>query len=524
MISAQPPLIFLNFTLKKKAIKSLENHRRNFFISFSELFKEDYVNMTAKEEEAEKAEEKEKHEEKKEIVSNPKQMDDNVYDNCNINLATLTTASALSAQTTNGPQNLSQLASQHDKDKDKLLCPFVGLPAAHLKIMNSPKYGLLYRIEKKIFFDQTKHYYAGVMNRWLLLYSASSNDMKPSMCLYVDDVGIDTIFDGSGKKRENLFHILTNTGKRYQFQALSEDDLAEWITVISQYIINERKSEQVDERSNSSRKLPTPPPASPAFPKNLYQNHRRISVKSEERIYEEPTTVSREESPETQETTNDTLENNYDIVSFNSGQIYSDAVEKPPDLPMKVGKKLDGHTKHEYDTPKPTAAKNLESNDNVESSAVIIDVDSSQIKSDIKGIKVSEMKAILSTQKLSISPPAIEEKKQQKVLMRENDKEIAKENRTPVKSWFMRQINWSGEKVKSRKSGRFSKASTPSPESSPSPENLTKPVKGGKVNMIISQLEANGQLKILSKSLRDRKSLVFDGEEYEPVNIKDNKM
>jgi hypothetical protein len=463
-----------------------------------------------------------------EVVSNAKQMDDNVYDNCNINLATVTTISTL-AQTTNGPQNLSQLASQHDKDKDKLVCPFVGLPAAHLKIMNSPKFGLLYRIEKKIFFDQTKHYYVGIMNRWLLLYSANSNDMKPSQCVYVEDVGIDTIFDGSGKKRENLFHVLTNTGKKYQFQALSADDMAEWITIISQYIIQDKKCEQQEEKSNNLRKLPTPPPASPAPRKNLYQNHRRVSVKSEERIYEEPTSMLREQSPEKAETTIESPENNYDIVSFNSGQIYSDAVEKPPDLPIKTGKKKD-NGKHEYDTPKPTSAKNSEHNDNIESSSLIANVDSSQIKSDVKGIKVSEVKAILSSQKLSISPQAIEEKKQQKVLMREkqkhkeNDKEIIKENRTPVKSWFLRHINKSGEKDKSRKSGRFSKAS-PSPESSPSAENLAKPVKGGKVNMIISQLEANGQLKILSKSLRDRKSLVFDGsEEYEPVNIRDNKM
>lgn len=433
--------------------------------------------------------------------------DENIYDNCNVNAVP-----PFIATTSNNPQ---LTASQHDKDK--FVCPFVGLPAAHLKIMNSPKYGLLYRIEKKIFFDQTKHYYAGVMNRWVLLYSANSNDMKPNLCLYVEDVGVDTVFDSNGKRRENWFHVVTNTGKRYQFQALSVDDMNEWITVINQHIIDDKNS-TLDEKVTNLRKLPTLPTNSPIYDQSVYQNQRQ-SIKSEERIYEEPSNIS--PSPTQDEEMKEksaSHENCYDVVSFNAEN--NDDIEKPPDLPVKTGKKTT-KKKHDYDIPKSTtkpAKDSEEDNDNVDSKASIADVESSPIKSDVRGIKVSEVKAILSTQKLPISPMAMEENhKRQKVVIREEPKE----NRTPVKSWFLRQINKSGEKSKSKKASKNNqRLSTES--NNASPESLTKTVKGGKVNMIISQLEANGQLQILSKSLRDRKSLVFDAEEYEPVNIKDN--
>lgn len=145
---------------------------------------------------------------------------ENFYDNCN------QTKESTTIIDTNHSPLLAKL------EKEKISCPFSGLPAAHLKIMMAPKHGTLHRIEKKIFFGQSKSYYAGLLDCWLILYS-SATEIKPTQCLLVQSVQIDTVFDGNGKKRENLFHVIS-AGKKYQFQATSTDDMNEWIAVIKQ--------------------------------------------------------------------------------------------------------------------------------------------------------------------------------------------------------------------------------------------------------------------------------------------------
>lgn len=494
-----------------------------FCVSLLGFTKEDYVNMLKKDEILSESQ-------SKVLILNGNE--ENVYDNCSMELVTDKATKPL------------QLLHQHqqDSEKDKFVCPFSGLPAKHLTIMNSPKYGLLYRIEKKIFFDQTKHYYAGVLNRWMMLYASNSNDMKPTACFYIKDIGIDTVFDGNGKKREHLFHVMTNNGKRYQFQAISHNDMSEWIAVINKLIkddenvesknnkfdeIEQNKSEIIKDKITNLRKLPTPPPPSPTLSKNYYSNHR-VSCKSisnnEEMIYEEPCSVSN---------VKETQDNCYDIVSYNSS-----CSEHPPDLPIKTGKKnnSDNHNmKHEYDVPKSTKPQNYTQVDvdvdvNVDIDADIIQDNEITITADkdsVCGMKVSEVKALLSTQRIILSPPTPEDKKRPKIVLRE--KEVNKVPRSPVKTWFLKQITKSGEKSKKSKKSRSSLGNIKNNEDSfddnPNTDSVSKNVKGGKVNMIISQLEANGHIKILSKSFKNRKSMTMDvSEEYEAVSIKDGKV
>lgn len=156
---------------------------------------------------------------------------ENIYDNCNINQTKESTTIIDSVLST----SLTKL------EKEKFSCPFSGLPAAHLKIMMAPKHGTLHRIEKKIFFGQSKSYYAGLLECWLILYT-SATEIKPTQCLLMQSVQIDTMFDSNGKKRENLFHV-TSSGKKYQFQAISTGDMNEWISVIKQSI---QKNENTD--------------------------------------------------------------------------------------------------------------------------------------------------------------------------------------------------------------------------------------------------------------------------------------
>jgi hypothetical protein len=81
-----------------------------------------------------------------------------------------------------------------------------------------------------------------------------------------------------------------------------------------------------------------------------------------------------------------------------------------------------------------------------------------------------------------------------------------------MKSWFAKQIS----KSKIRKSKREQV-----PEIEEENEEPINSVKGSKVNMIINQLEKNGQLKLLSMSLKNRKSAVInEGEDYETVCVR----
>ena len=231
-------------------------------------------------------------------------------------------------------------------------------------------------------------------------------------------------------------------------------------------------------------------------------------------IYEEPSAMSVDSTDKASQDNYDT----YDTVAFSreSTPVLSNS-NSPPDLPLKVGKKsIDANVKHHYDVPKSSKQPETDS-----------DPVTPQKKSEACGIKVSEVKAILSSQKIQTSPIRLEDKKPIKVTVREKVSPT-KEHRTPVKSWFMKHMN-KGEK--SRKSGSFlSKLSKTSEHvqapdvHSSSCESISKTIKGGKVNMIISQLEANGHLHLLSKSLMDRKSMIVDTEEYETVNIKDSKI
>lgn len=231
-------------------------------------------------------------------------------------------------------------------------------------------------------------------------------------------------------------------------------------------------------------------------------------------IYEEPSAMNESTDKASQDNCYDT----YDTVAFSRESTPAPNSISPPNLPLKVGKKsIDVNIKHDYDVPK--SSKQPETD-------VFDLVTTPQKMSEIVGVRVSEVKAILSSQKIHTSPIRLEDKKPIKIAVREKVSPT-KEHRTPVKSWFMKHIN-KGEK--SRKSGSFltklSKTSehVQAPDGSSSCESISKPIKGGKVNMIISQLEANGHLHLLSKSLMDRKSMIVDPEEYETVTIKDSKI
>jgi hypothetical protein len=372
-------------------------------------------------------------------------------------------------QTENAYDIYETASSLEMKDENK--CPFTGLPAAHLKIMNASQAGLLTRIEKKLFLTQSKDFYAGILDKWILLYPSKSNDMKPSECFFPKSV--------ESEKGENQFAVVTNGGKKFHFQAPNIEEFDEWMKNIRR-VIEDGEVFQVRDKQPSQlsfRKLPSPPLGEEnqdSSSENYYGFNRSSNqtvINNDERLYEEPTRRSQEEFR-----------------------------ELPPQLPAKTGKKINDDSIHGYDVPKPT--KPIDSTDDEIISASPSPSPETPEKS---RTKVSEMTAILSTINL-ISP---EEKRKSahvsKTKKMSSDDKQEEKRTSPMKSWFTRQIK-----------RRVSKRDK-TPEVMEENEEPLMSVKGSKVNMIISQLERNGQL---SKRLKNRKSAVFEGEDYETVCVR----
>jgi PH domain len=375
-------------------------------------------------------------------------------------------------------------------NSDYETCPFTGLPAVHLKLMCSPIAGLLTRLERKIFFIQSKDYYAGILDKWILLYPSKSNDMKPSEYFYPKSIGI--------SKSENQFTIVTNGSKRYHFQAPNSQEFNEWVTNIKRIIeeVESGREKELQVPQFLSRKLPSPPPRTEqerqeeeddeehnSCRENYYSFGGSKSIDSnDERLYEEPCS-------------------NIDLIEEVKEEDDDDEVdmeEKPPELPLKVGKKITNEENHSYDIPKPIKV-----------------LENSPEDYDIPRMKISEMTAILSNINL-VSP---EEKK--KIVMkvkRVEEEELVESPKkqskpSPVRKWFKKRI------MREKKISK-SPELVDNNEYEENEEEMFASVKGSKVNMIINQLEKTGQLKTLSKGLKSRKSLVYDNEEYETVCVK----
>jgi len=402
------------------------------------------------------------------------------------------------------PYNIYEAAvSLCNQDSEK--CPFTGLPAVHLKLMCSPITGLLTRLEKKLFFGQSKDFYAGILDKWILLYPSKSNDMAPSEYFYPKRL--------VNVKGENQFIIVTNNDKRYHFQAPNSQEYSEWIENINKILEDSQSGRMMRESQIpqllSSRKLPSPPPPDQQHDKkennddieNYYSfggTQHSINSSNDERLYEEPCSASIDDN------------------------------ESPPKLPKKIGKKIieEDEVDHEYDTPKSTKSLD-ETKEVVENNKDIQNVPTQHNDSspNIPRLKVSEMTAILSGINL-VSP---EEKLRSNNMIRNRKAQSIEENvptnvieshkrKSPVKKWFRQTI---------MRSKRYSqKEKAPAIEETDEEMNkVVTSVKGSKVNMIINQLEKSGQLKALKKGLKSRKSLVYDNnEEYETVCVKNNEM
>lgn len=394
------------------------------------------------------------------------------------------------------PYNIYEVTRSLHEDYEK--CPFTGLPAVHLKLMCTPIAGLLTRFERKLFFGQSKDFYAGILDKWILLYPSKSNDMKPSEYFYPKKLDI-------LKKKENQFIIVTNNDKRYQFQAPNAEEYKEWIANITRIIEDIKNGKMRDSQIPQllSRKLPSLPNAETMENYYSFSGAPQSINSNEERLYEEPCSSS----------------------SLKEEKEKEDLCEKPPELPRKTGKKIVENCNHGYDIPKSTKVleeQKLQSLDEskIEEEKELPKTPPPELKTvdeietpkayDIPRMKVSEMTAILSGINL-VSP---EEKRKSSAIVKVKSSDVmisedfVKNSKSPVRKWFKKRIM----RVKREKDTIHEVEEE---------EESSTGAKGSKVNMIINKLEKTGQLKTLSKGyLKSRKSLKYENEDYELVCVK----
>ncbi|XP_064544153.1 uncharacterized protein blow isoform X2 [Drosophila montana] len=197
-------------------------------------------------------------------------------------------------------------------------CPYADLPAGHLALQRSIKYGQLHRIEKRLFFDQSKKYYCGILNDWMLCYADGPTSCRPSSSLYLKSSAIEIEHFGEGKRRDVCFQITTaDPGKKFVYQANNEVDAKEWIHAIEAAIRGDAIAQAT---LKTLRKLPTPP----VMKRNSYTPTATTTGTINDSIYEEPSPI------------------------YNFGEVGT----TPPRLPEKCNSPSALAKRFEYDIPK----------------------------------------------------------------------------------------------------------------------------------------------------------------------------
>uniref|UniRef100_A0A182KAB8 PH domain-containing protein n=1 Tax=Anopheles christyi TaxID=43041 RepID=A0A182KAB8_9DIPT len=335
-------------------------------------------------------------------------------------------------------------------------CPYGGLPASHLRLQHSPKHGTLFRQEKRLFFDQFKKYYVGLIGKWLLVYN-SHNDLKPLQTIFIKSIKLDLSLNEQINEK-HLFQIKTHTDSKVHFLSPSFQDLNEWIVAIENNLIEKNDRPVVEESASLqlSRKLPLPP---------------------------------------------------CDETDLHTGSLVEDGIYEEPSLCLKTESISKGKA-HGYDTPKPCCGKSTEN------------------------VTISMNSGVCSKQNTCNSPVTSQKPD---LPAKTFDTGGASGTPTPVKNWLRNRFNRSppepGEVKLSKKAlKKLSFEELPISEGNAEPPSPSKPEpvttspkftltttptsKGTKINMIISQLEANGQLNLLSKRLNEtskRYTWVADG-------------
>lgn len=455
----------------------------------------------------------------------------------------------------------TEITAKTSSSSDTLTCPFSGLPATHLELKKAVITGYLHK--RRTFFGQVKKYYAGIIDDWLLLYAGGKSDLKPTICIAlvhctiqdrtaeIPNVPPTAITPTTTRKPSDAYELQLiqqlpgGLQKKFHFQVSSKQMLMDWCTAIHSRMTCGLELPTQRPRDitfiASNRRLPTPPSDemtnlgvmtthtesvnsvittttySSSSASVVYGN-TRLSNRSED-IYEEPSEM---------------------LISHYHDPTETSDVFETTSIPPS-GNNLN------YDIPKspPKCVDDgLLCHHDVSANHKFSDV-KNKLSSQLKGlppISLSPTKSTTTTKATcSLSSSSVKEK----------SKKGAGESPSPsVKNWFLSRLNKSSAtkdaqdqvsivqpsvsevatqcKIKATSNIRKANGSTTA-----SPMKIfenDRSVKGGKVNMIIHQLEANGHLPIFSKTHGEQRrytqlfsyedtSNADDDHNYEPMTI-----
>lgn len=203
--------------------------------------------------------------------------DDNIYDNYLVENRKSKESMKM--------KSVSEIYEKRSTD-EKYECPFKGLPAAHLTIVQSPKIGWLVmhlrrrRSVRNFSLTFKRKYYAGLVmenkeideepyNWWLLLYSGGKTELKPTLSLHLNQFNVlyDHTHTASSDQQQNKiqckFEMNEKSSKKdaksYCFLAETPEHCEQWIDLLRQLSNGQRYIENVITATAQIRKLPMLP-------------------------------------------------------------------------------------------------------------------------------------------------------------------------------------------------------------------------------------------------------------------------
>lgn len=437
-------------------------------------------------------------------------------------------------------------------------CPYMDLPAGHLAIHKSTKYGQLQRIEKRLFFDQSKKCYCGILNDWLLCYADGPTSNKPSITLYLKMPGIEIEHFGEGKRRDVCFQISTpDPTKRFVFQAINEIDAKEWIHAIEAAIRSDIGTvignNSVARTSSSGRKLPTPPVMKKmtflsTFQKaaelKQHQQHSQSNVMNTSQtasdcIYEEPSPVYNVHQKQANGSTLPDLPQKQNSPSALAERFEYDVPKCPPQPlkgqghndEMQLINPYDNEPESPIQTPPKSSPPpqvmgnfitppkiNLKMEEKLTFQAKVKDVHSKLSSQLSNGPAKKPLKKTYSSGSsqlndgesliMSTSPPtgnsspvAADLKKQKKSSTPQNSPQKSTEKTSATKNWFLNRLNKTTSSTRSNSSSISTNSSAPSKCKQSEKENLLNSSENGDAyDNSDSNLSSNPASPILKSS------------------------
>lgn len=463
----------------------------------------------------------------------------------------------------------SKLASSNNKLDVKRDCPFTGLPAAHLTIMQSPKIGwiTLYQRKKRFLPNFGIHlkrkYYAGVImensmknetnrhNWWLLMYNRTS-DLKPSMCLYVNQFDIcccehipnkdESMIkrklritrSEDNKQTQCRFEMkdktstVKNESNSYCLKAESIEQCEQWCNVLKQLSRGQPYVETITATAQIRKlpMLPSPTTSSASDPIDetdnsnlkkaaLYTNDSDIFNYSEG-VYEEPEEFYK--APKATKAVNAPKIDKIEVPKTPAKMRIDDlsTIYDTPKTPVRAVQpnvqKIDCSS--EKKTPMQCKSSNDTNLNNIEKSR-----ERQQTKIDENSSKFTSRSKKLSQKYLSSNSPSVEcsESIKSKSEKFENSRLSSSKSVTNQKNQLSNVRKW----LFTNHLNKIRHSTAPS-EQQNQPIRCSQPTnantsnvnqrkvfsiqpKGQKVHMIINQLEANGQLTLLSGNVTANK-------------------